>query len=314
MGGDDQKRGGEFWERWRREISDQHPEVQPEYANRLGVWHGDFMRDKPSCGENGKSFYPSQYYGDSGAEFSGGFTKRGLVERGWTRTAISRILGKPDWQQKGNFGDARPVCMYRRERVLEAEAAGKIRYRAVPFRRTPTEKEFFATETRTRSDPGQLQPKKLGAKQRAVLSALREKGGAAALPEIARTVWGRVGQATPRSLYESVRRAVDGLEARALVHSGWGNCRVVSLGKRPEISIRPTERVSGADVEREIISLVKVRPTRYSDVVRAVGRTLRIDGKVPVCRAVKRLCLEGRVHRDTKRNPAGRAYDVIVLA
>ena len=56
--------------------------------------------------------------------------KKFLRERGWTRTAIKRILGEPDHVVAGlRYRKDRPECMYSMERVITAEAAGLIRFR-----------------------------------------------------------------------------------------------------------------------------------------------------------------------------------------
>jgi len=121
------------WEQWRRNLHDDDPTIKPEYVNRRGDWHPDFQRDRPSIGENGETHYPS-----TGCENNplvgalGGFNKADLLRRGWTRTAITRVLGRPNriipvWRNK-----ARPECVYCQQRVFDAEAAGAIRYRATP--------------------------------------------------------------------------------------------------------------------------------------------------------------------------------------
>jgi hypothetical protein len=56
--------------------------------------------------------------------------KKYLLARGWTRTAIKRILGEPDRRLtlKRRRKD-RPECRYDLARVLAAESAGLIRFR-----------------------------------------------------------------------------------------------------------------------------------------------------------------------------------------
>jgi hypothetical protein len=61
-----------------------------------------------------------------------------LLKRGWTRTAIKRILGEPDRTLvMRKFRKDRPECLYNRERVLEAEEAGAVRYRKAGERCMP---------------------------------------------------------------------------------------------------------------------------------------------------------------------------------
>lgn len=75
----------------------------------------------------------------------GSVNKAFLLRRGWTRTAIKRLLGEPDRRLvMRRFRKDRPECRYDMTRVLAAERAGKIRYRAAPQRRVPTWKEFQA--------------------------------------------------------------------------------------------------------------------------------------------------------------------------
>lgn len=63
-----------------------------------------------------------------------------LLRRGWTRTSIKRILGKPDrLLVRKEFRQDRPECRYEMARVVEAERSGKIRFRKPPNRRTPKE-------------------------------------------------------------------------------------------------------------------------------------------------------------------------------
>jgi hypothetical protein len=60
----------------------------------------------------------------------GGYNKADLLRRGWTRTAIARILGEPDRRlPRQEFRRDRPECIYERARVEAAEEAGLIRYR-----------------------------------------------------------------------------------------------------------------------------------------------------------------------------------------
>jgi hypothetical protein len=60
----------------------------------------------------------------------GSVNKKFLLNRGWTRTAITRILGEPDRRlPMRKFRHDRPECRYDVARVLAAEVAGKIRFR-----------------------------------------------------------------------------------------------------------------------------------------------------------------------------------------
>ena len=95
-------------------------------------WHHDFYRDRPGEDENGNIRYPSRDFKLSTAGACAGFNKADLRRRGWTRTAIKRILGEPDSQTlvRRNFRKDRPECVYSKERVIEAEERGVIRYRA----------------------------------------------------------------------------------------------------------------------------------------------------------------------------------------
>lgn len=126
------------WEDWRKDIHEGNPSVRPEYTNRLGVWHHDFIQDRPGTDENGNVRRPSQDFGCSLSEPLGGFNKASLLLRGWTRTAISRVLGKPDRTlvRRASLMRAarpdRPECVYSRERVEAAEALGLKRYRNKP--------------------------------------------------------------------------------------------------------------------------------------------------------------------------------------
>jgi len=59
--------------------------------------------------------------------------KAQLIERGWTRTAIKRLLGEPDHRTlTGNCNKDRPECCYDTERVLQVEAdwvvAGRMKF------------------------------------------------------------------------------------------------------------------------------------------------------------------------------------------
>jgi len=55
--------------------------------------------------------------------------KKYLLARGWTRTAIKRILGEPDRRLRFKYRKDRPECRYDLARVLAAESAGLIRFR-----------------------------------------------------------------------------------------------------------------------------------------------------------------------------------------
>jgi hypothetical protein len=141
------------WKEWRRKLSEDHPEVKPEYTNRLGIWHHDFYRERltKDCGGSnsatqmwmGREYKrPSTDY-DGPTVYDGGFTKSGLIQRGWTRTAIKRILGEPDWHLFNGFGKDRQACMYSRARVEAAEQQGKIRYRRAPEQKDPFERFYW---------------------------------------------------------------------------------------------------------------------------------------------------------------------------
>ena len=62
----------------------------------------------------------------------GSVNKEFLLARGWTRTAIYRVLGAPDRRlRQWNFPRSRSECRYDVERVIAAEDAngGPVRYR-----------------------------------------------------------------------------------------------------------------------------------------------------------------------------------------
>jgi len=121
----------DFWEEWREQLSETQPGVKPDYSNRLGVWHHDFFRERITrdCGDMKRGWRrPSLGY-EGPTIFDGGYCKAGLLRRGWTRTAIKRILGEPDWHLYGGYGKGKEVCMYSTERVMAAEEKGVIRYR-----------------------------------------------------------------------------------------------------------------------------------------------------------------------------------------
>ena len=118
----------DFWEEWRRRLAEDNPDVKPEYTNRLGIWHHDFRRERPTHLDNGELSYPSRDYIGAGI-FEGGISKAGLFSRGWTRTAINRILGTPDYRLRNAYGTHRAMAMYRLDRVKAAEDQGPIRYR-----------------------------------------------------------------------------------------------------------------------------------------------------------------------------------------
>jgi hypothetical protein len=66
-----------------------------------------------------------------------------LLRRGWTRTAIKRVLGEPDQRiPRKEFRQDRLECQYSMARILEAEDSGRIRFRKAPVRREPTEADF----------------------------------------------------------------------------------------------------------------------------------------------------------------------------
>jgi hypothetical protein len=64
------------------------------------------------------------------------------LRRGWTRTAIKRVLGEPDLRIPQEFRQDRPECLYSMARVSEAEGGGCIRFRKTPVRRDPVEADF----------------------------------------------------------------------------------------------------------------------------------------------------------------------------
>src|SRR5690242_7174637 len=65
----------------------------------------------------------------------GSVNKALLLQRGWTRTAIKRILGEPDRRiTLRRRRKDRPECLYDVARVQAAEEAGVIRFRRVPDR------------------------------------------------------------------------------------------------------------------------------------------------------------------------------------
>jgi hypothetical protein len=64
--------------------------------------------------------------------------KQFLLSRGWTRTAIKRILGEPDRHTPMvQFRKDRPECRYEMERVIAAENAGLTRFRKAGDRFMP---------------------------------------------------------------------------------------------------------------------------------------------------------------------------------
>jgi hypothetical protein len=74
-------------------------------------------------------------YRDQGGKFKyqaeiGRVNKAFLLKRGWTRTAITRLLGKPDSKiVRWNRWKDRPECFFDMQRVLQAEEVGAIRFR-----------------------------------------------------------------------------------------------------------------------------------------------------------------------------------------
>ena len=65
-----------------------------------------------------------------------------LLARGWTRTAIKRILGDPDRRlvMRGR-PPSRPECLYDVKRVREAERRGPSRFRRPPHRNDQEQQE-----------------------------------------------------------------------------------------------------------------------------------------------------------------------------
>jgi len=62
-----------------------------------------------------------------------------LIERGWTRTSIKRILGEPDRRlPMVQFRKDRPECRYSMDRVMAAENAGSVRFREAGDRFMPS--------------------------------------------------------------------------------------------------------------------------------------------------------------------------------
>jgi hypothetical protein len=78
----------------------------------------------------------------------GSVNKAFLLERGWTRTAIKRILGEPDSRiARRDRPKDRPECRYDVARVLAAEDAGPTRFRQAPKRRGDPNDEADESET-----------------------------------------------------------------------------------------------------------------------------------------------------------------------
>lgn len=135
----------DFWEEWRRNLQADHPEVRPDY--RPGTWHEDFDRLRPYQDEHGNTHYPSTDFTvpifEAGTP-DGYQNKTDLLKRGWTRTAIRRILGEPDKRvPRVGLRPDRPECLYSDERVNQAERDGKVRFRKAAKSWVPTEKEFW---------------------------------------------------------------------------------------------------------------------------------------------------------------------------
>lgn len=85
-------------------------------------------------GQYGKNKYPIFSRESLLLEY-GAVNKAFLLKRGWTRTAIKRVLGEPDRRivMRHRRKD-RPECRYDMTRVLAAEDAGPIRFRRAPER------------------------------------------------------------------------------------------------------------------------------------------------------------------------------------
>jgi hypothetical protein len=78
----------------------------------------------------------------------GPVNKAFLLNRGWTRTAIKRVLGEPDRRiLMRNRPKDRPECRYDMTRVLAAEEAGPIRFRRAPERNREDANEANRRET-----------------------------------------------------------------------------------------------------------------------------------------------------------------------
>jgi hypothetical protein len=124
---------GDSWQEWRQKLHEEHPdEVDPTYHQR--DWHPDFHIGQPITDEHGRVRYPSRGCNmQAWVREQPTLNKKCLLKRGWTRTAIKRILGEPDRRGDNHrFSTKRAECLYNRERVLKAEEANLTRYRQVP--------------------------------------------------------------------------------------------------------------------------------------------------------------------------------------
>jgi len=147
----------DWWERWHQNLHQEHPEeVEVEYSNRSGEWGQDFLR-QPLRLENGVTLTSSSMY--SPLAGYGWYNKAALRRRGWTRTAIRRILGDPDRTLTRKRYPKRPECLYDEERVLKAEEehahAGKVRFRK---RSAPRDESLFSAPTKN----GRISGRQLG--------------------------------------------------------------------------------------------------------------------------------------------------------
>jgi hypothetical protein len=330
----------ERWEKWREDLHKENPDINPEYVNREGVWHHDFYRDRPTAIDGGELSYPSQDYRPSPTGTIGGFNKADLLRRGWTRTAIRRILGEPDSLivRQGLTGPLRidrPECVYGRERVFQAEEKCKIRFRRATEKLPPDESEFTGTPEAIavieRADTlGSSTPplRKLGARQRAIVALLNKIGGGPMnLTDITAEIWKvpcqlEVKRSVPRSFYESTRRAACALAARGILDSGDTEYRrefwICGCPGMPQNtawrSMNRRTQLAGYVVKSEILCLLSDSgPKRYCDVVRILSRHRGADMSVPVCRAVKRLHRQGRIQRIVRSTPAGKTYELLSL-
>lgn len=94
---------------------------------------------------------------DSLAREYGSVNKAFLLKRGWTRTAIKRILGEPDSRiAMAQFRKDRPECRYSMVRVLAAEKDGRLRYRQAPTRRDPSETDYWESADQVLCEPRSL--------------------------------------------------------------------------------------------------------------------------------------------------------------
>lgn len=237
-----------------------------------------------------------------------GFTQARLLRMGWSRTAIRRNLGEPDIRSISP-----PACIYSADRVLEAQKAGKARFRRAPQVPEPegiSERFEFAKQRAQTAT-------KMGVRQRSILKVLERQDRAVDLGEIVAILSGTQGSATDstdRSFYESIRRAARQLEDRGLIYSeSYGYRQCYRIGAHLNRSTAGVGRTSSHVVEVKILQVLSGQRKRYSDVVRIVGKHLNVDASVMVCRAVKRLALSGKVKRTLRPTPQGKVYEVLEL-